>query len=113
MLNFNHPPNGTLSIQLCLKGAPTAFDVNPTNDIAVVSSRGAMTFFHLNRLATPKHIIYYDEPCPVQKVSFRFDGHLATLRDGNISIWEPFHNIKQLISVVPGVDRYLNNYYHI
>jgi hypothetical protein len=89
-----------VSVQLSVRGRPSAFDLSPSNDIVVVTSPGCMTFFHLNGLGAPRHVIHYEQPQQIRKVRYQKEGKLATLRGGIVSFWDPFHSLRPLIGLV-------------
>lgn len=89
-----------VSIQLSVRGRPSAFDLSPSNDIIVVSSPGCMTFFHLNGLGVPRHVIHYEQPQQIRKIKYQKEGKLATLRGGIVTFWDPFHSLRPLLGLV-------------
>lgn len=87
-------------IQLNVRGRPSAFDLSPSNDIIVVASPGCMTFFHLNGLGSPRHVIHYEQPQQIRRVKYQKEGKLGTLRGGIVSFWDPFHSLRPLLGLV-------------
>jgi hypothetical protein len=90
----------TLSIQLPIRGRPSAFDLSPSNDMVVVASPGCMTFFHLNSLSFPRHVIHYEQPQQIRRVKYQREGKLAALRGGIVSFWDPLHSLRPTLGLV-------------
>lgn len=84
------------SIQLSVRGKPSAFDLSHDGGTAVVASPGCMTFFDLDGLGVPRHYIYYEQQTQVRRIRFQKEGLLAALRGGAVSIWDPSHTLKPL-----------------
>lgn len=93
------------SVQLSVRGRPTAFDMCASNDMAVVVSAGCMTFFHLNGLGAPCHVIHYEQNELIEKVKFQKEGHIAGMRGGVVSIWDPMHSLRPLVGFVKSTGR--------
>lgn len=94
-------------IQLNVRGRPSAFDLSPSNDIIVVASPGCMTFFHLNGLGAPRHVIHYEQPQQIRGVKYQKEGKLGTLRGGIVSFWDPFHSLRPLLGLVQSSGWYI------
>jgi hypothetical protein len=92
-----------LSLQLSVRGRPTAWDLSPGNEMCVVAAPGCMTFFHLNGLGAPRHVIHYEQPQQVRQVRYqRLVGStiLAALRGGVVSLWDPSKSLRPLVGFV-------------
>ena len=89
------------SLQLSVRGRPSAFDIlQPSNDICVVASPGCLTFFHLNGLGSPRHVIHYEQPHQIRTIRFQQYGLLAALRGGVVSLWDPSKSLRPLLGFV-------------
>ena len=89
------------SLQLSVRGRPSAFDIlQPSNDICVVASPGCLTFFHLNGLGSPRHVIHYEQPHQIRTIRFQQYGLLAALRGGVVSLWNPSQSLRPLLGFV-------------
>lgn len=86
------------SIQLSVRGKPSAFDLSASNDICAVSSPGCISFFHLHGLGSPRHVIHYEQPHQIRLLRFQRSTQqlLSTLRGGSISIWDPSKLLRPL-----------------
>lgn len=84
------------SIQLSVRGKPSAFDLSHDGGVAVVASPGCMTFFDLDGLGVPKHYIYYEQQTQIRRIRYQKEGLLAALRGGAVSIWDPSHSLRPL-----------------
>lgn len=89
-----------VSLQLSVRGRPSAFDLSPSHDMVVVASPGCMAFFHLNGLGAPRHVIHYEQPQQIRRVKYQKEGKLGTLRGGIVSFWDPFHSLRPLLGLV-------------
>lgn len=92
-----------LSLQLSVRGKPTAWDLSPGNEMCVVAAPGCMTFFHLNGLGAPRHVIHYEQPQQVRQIRYqRLVGStiLAALRGGVVSLWDPSKSLRPLVGFV-------------
>ena len=87
------------TVQLAVQGQPSAFDLSPNRDNLVVASPGCLTFFRLNGLGTPRHVIHYEQPQQVRQIKYqRQGGHmLSALRAGVVSLWEPARALRPLV----------------
>jgi hypothetical protein len=54
-----------------------------------VASPGCLTFFRLNGLGSPHHVIHYEQPAQIRQIRYQKYGHLAALRGGIVSLWDP------------------------
>ena len=91
----------SISLQLSVRGRPSAFDIlQPNNDICVVASPGCLTFFHLNGLGSPRHVIHYEQPHQIRTIRFQQYGLLAALRGGVVSLWDPSKSLRPLLGFV-------------
>lgn len=98
--------SGSMSVRLSVRGKPSAFDLSPSNDMAVVASPGCLTLFSLNALGAPRHIIHYEQPQQIRKVKCQKEGKLAALRGGVVSFWDPLHSLRPLLGVVQSTGWY-------
>ena len=85
--------------QLSCSGVPSAFDLHPSKEHLVVASPGCLTFFKLNGLGTPRHVIHYEQPQQVRQIKYQRQGGalLSVLRAGVVSLWEPAKALRPLI----------------
>lgn len=88
------------TLQLAVRGKPSAFDLNCDHDICVVASPGCLTFFHLAGLGSPRHVIHYEQPQQIRQLRYQKYGSLAALRGGVISLWDPSKSLRPLIGFV-------------
>ena len=104
--------NLSTSVQLSVKGYPSAFDVVPEYDNVVVSSPGCLTFFDLKGLgksrqelavpkpliesvAVPANVLHYEQPQQIRKIKYRQQSDIfAALRCGIVSLWNPNSALK-------------------
>ena len=105
------------SLQLSVRGQPTAFDISPGNELMCVASPGCLTFFHLNGLGSPRHVIHYEQPKQIRAIRYQKTGNLAGLRAGIISLWDTTNSLRPLIGLLqsPGysiVDLQWSNFNH-
>lgn len=92
------------SIQLSVRGKPSAFDLNHGGGMAVVASPGCMTFFDLDGLGVPRHYIYYEQQTQVRRIRYQKEGLLAALRGGAVSVWDPSQSLRPLLGFIQGND---------
>ena len=90
----------TSTLQLAVRGKPSAFDINCDNDMCVVASPGCLTFFHLAGLGSPRHVIHYEQPQQIRQLRYQKNGFLAALRGGVISLWDPSKSLRPLIGFI-------------
>ena len=90
------------TIQLAVRGKPSAFDLNFDTDTCVVASPGCLTFFHLTGVGSPCHVIHYEQPQQIRQLRFQKFGLLAALRGGVISLWDPSKSLRPLIGFIRG-----------
>ena len=88
------------SMQLSVRGKPSAFDLSADSNMVVVASPGCFTFFDVDGLGMPKHVIHYEQPQQVRRIRFQKDGTLAALRGGTVSLWDPAHSIRPLLGFI-------------
>ena len=88
------------SIQLSVRGKPSAFDLSVESNMIVVASPGCFTFFDLDGMGVPAHFIHYEHPQQVRRVRYQTDGTLAVLRGGAVSLWDPAHSLRPLLGFI-------------
>jgi WD40 repeat protein len=88
------------SIQLSVRGKPSAFDLSVESNMIVVASPGCFTFFDLDGMGVPAHFIHYEHPQQVRRVRYQTDGSLAVLRGGAVSLWDPAHSLRPLLGFI-------------
>lgn len=88
------------SIQLSVRGKPSAFDLSADSNMMVVASPGCLTFFDIDGLGAPKHFIYYEQPQQVRRIRYQKNGILAALRGGSVSLWDPAHSLRPLLGFI-------------
>eukprot|EP01041_Mallomonas_annulata_P011025 gene11025-23033_t len=104
------------SVQLSIRGKPSAFDLNKSHDLFIVASPGCITFFdlkglgtpsdvltyedskknqNLHGLGTPRHVIHLEQPQQIRKLKYQNLGtSFAALRGGIVSLWDPKNTLK-------------------
>ena len=89
------------SFQLSVRGRPSAFDLHSDLDTCIVAAPGCLTFYNLNALGSPRHVIHYEQPQQVRQVSFQKHGYkVAALRGGVVSLWDVSKTLKPLIGII-------------
>ena len=88
------------TIQLAVRGKPSAFDLSCNNEMCVVASPGCLTFFLLSGLGSPRHVIHYEQPQQIRQIRYQKQGHLAALRGGVVSLWDPSKSLRPLLGFV-------------
>jgi hypothetical protein len=88
------------TIQLAVRGKPSAFDLSCNNEMCVVASPGCLTFFLLSGLGSPRHVIHYEQPQQIRQIRYQKHGHLAALRGGVVSLWDPSKSLRPLLGFV-------------
>lgn len=88
------------TIQLAVRGKPSAFDLSSNNEMCVVASPGCLTFFLLSGLGSPRHVIHYEQPQQIRQIRYQKHGHLAALRGGVVSLWDPSKSLRPLLGFV-------------
>lgn len=88
------------TIQLSVRGKPSAFDLSCNNEMCVVASPGCLTFFLLSGLGSPRHVIHYEQPQQIRQIRYQKYGHLAALRGGVVSLWDPSKSLRPLLGFV-------------
>lgn len=87
------------TLHLLVRGKPSAFDLSPSRDICAVSSPGCITFFHLNGMGSPRHVIHYEQPQQIKQLKYQRlpnQQFLAVLRGGGVSLFDPMKSLKPL-----------------
>jgi len=94
----------SISLQLSVRGKPSAWDISPGNEMCVVAAPGCLTFFHLNGLGAPRHVLHYEQPEQVRKLRYQRQtggsATLAALRSGIVSLWDPSRLLRPLLALV-------------
>ena len=88
------------TIQLAVRGKPSAFDLSFNNEMCVVASPGCLTFFLLSGSGSPRHVIHYEQPQQIRQIRYQKLGHLAALRGGVVSLWDPSKCLRPLLGFV-------------
>ena len=91
------------TLHLSIRGKPSAFDLSPANDICVVASPGCLTFFHINGMGSPRHVIHYEQPQQVRQLKYQKVASqqlLAALRGGGVSLWDPMKSLRPLFGFI-------------
>lgn len=90
------------TLQLSVSGTPSAWDLSPSGEGLVIASPGCLTFFRLQGLGTPRHVIHYEQPQQVRQVKHQRQGGLliSALRAGVVSLWEPAKSLRPLLGHV-------------
>ena len=91
------------TLHLSVRGKPSAFDLSPSNDGCVVASPGCLTFFHLNGMGTPRHVIHYEQPQQIRQLKYQKTSSqflLATLRGGGVSLFDPSKSLRPLTGFI-------------
>jgi hypothetical protein len=88
------------SFQLSVRGTPTAFDISPGNEVICIASPGCLSFFNLNGLGSPRHVIHYEQPKQVRSLKYQRTGNLAALRAGIVSIWDTTNSLRPVIGML-------------
>jgi hypothetical protein len=88
------------TIQLAVRGKPSAFDLSFNNEMCVVASPGCLTFFLLSGSGSPRHVIHYEQPQQIRRIRYQKLGHLAALRGGVVSLWDPSKSLRPLLGFV-------------
>jgi hypothetical protein len=95
------------TLQLAVRGKPSAFDLNVNNEMCVVASPGCLTFFRLNGLGSPHHVIHYEQPAQIRRIRYQKYDHLAALRGGIVSLWDPSRTLRPLLGFIQSSGWYL------
>ena len=90
------------TFQLSVRDVPTAFDYSAEQNILVVTSSSDISFYKLEDLGSPSHIIYYEQPvkCKSVKVQHGGQGLVSCISDSLVSIWDPSRSVKPMIDFV-------------
>ena len=101
-----------ISVQLSVRGNPSAFDIIYESDNLVISCPGCLSFFDLRvsngpkcelnvppnffeYSGSPKHVIHYEQPQQIRKLKYKpFTSSFAALRGGILSLWDPVKTFK-------------------
>ena len=88
------------TIQLSLRGKGSAFALNPSRDSCVIASPGCLSFYDLNGIGSPRQLTHYEQPLVITKLVYKFGGHVAALRGGVVSIFDPNNAMRPLKATI-------------